>query len=147
MTGSLERLEFRTIHRRDQEGSMEQFAWLEQVANLRAMLDTVEAKLANGNRGASGLDEFKSALDDLRLRAWGMLMAASSDDPHGFQEQFRTRRGTEMCRALSSDVRSGKLSGRHSDLPGLSAAAGDLAAAVKELTRKPAKRRSQGPKP
>jgi hypothetical protein len=119
---------------------MEQFAWLEQVANLRAMLDTLEAQLAHGDLGTSGLEEFKSALDDLRLRAWGLLMATSSDDPHGFQERFRTRRGTEMCRALSTDVRTGKLTGRQSDLPALSAAARDLAAAVKEMTRKPPKR-------
>jgi hypothetical protein len=125
---------------------MEQFAWLEEVANLRAMLDTVEAQLASRDLHTSGLEEFKSALDDLRLRAWGLLTAASSDDPQGFQQRFRTRRGTEMCRALSSDVRTGKLSGRQSDLPALSAAARDLAAAVKEMTRKPAKRRGKGPK-
>ena len=125
---------------------MEQFAWLEQVASLRAMLDTLEAQLASGNLGTSGLEELKSALDDLRLRAWGLLTAASSDDPHGFQERFRTRRGTEMCRALSSDVRTGKLSGRQADLPALSAAARDLAAAVKEMSRKPAKRPGKGPK-
>jgi hypothetical protein len=122
---------------------MERFAWLEQVATLRAMLDTLEAQLAHGDLGTSGLEEFKSALDDLRLRAWGLLMATSSDDPHGFQERFRTRRGTEMCRALSSDVRTGKLTGRQSDLPALSAAARDLAAAVKEMTRKPPKRRGK----
>jgi hypothetical protein len=125
---------------------MEQFAWLEQVASLRAMLDTLEGQLASGNLGTSGLEELKSALDDLRLRAWGLLTAISSDDPHGFQERFRARRGTEMCRALSSDVRTGKLSGRQADLPALSAAARDLAAAVKEMTRKPAKRRGKGPK-
>jgi hypothetical protein len=122
---------------------MERFAWLEQVATLRAMLDTLEAQLAHGDLGTSGLEEFKSALDDLRLRAWGLLMATSSDDPHGFQERFRTRRGTEMCRALSTDVRTGKLTGRQSDLPALSAAARDLAAAVKEMTRKPPKRRGK----
>jgi hypothetical protein len=125
---------------------MEQFAWLEEVANLRAMLDTVEAQLASRDLHTSGLEEFKSALDDLRLRAWGLLTAASSDDPQGFQQRFRTRRGTEMCRALSSDVRTGKLSGRQSDLPALSAAARDLAAAVKEMTPKPARRRGKGPK-
>jgi hypothetical protein len=125
---------------------MEQFAWLEQVANLRAMLDTVETQLASGNLQVPGLEEFKSGLDDLRLRAWGLLTAASSDDPHGFQQRFRTRRGIEMCRALSSDVRTGKLSGPQSDLPALGASARDLAAAVKEMTPKPAKRRGKGPK-
>jgi hypothetical protein len=139
------------------EGTMEQFAWLEQVASLRAMLDTLDGQLADGDLRTAGLEELKSALDDLRLRAWGLLTAANSEDPHGFQERFRTRRGTEMCRALSSDVRTGRLTSRQADLPALSAAARDLAAAVKEMirkppeqvkkaTRKPAKRRGKGPK-
>jgi hypothetical protein len=116
---------------------MSQFAWLGQVAILSAMLNTLEDQVAHGDLGTPGLEEFKSALDDLRLRAWGLLMATSSDDPHGFQERFRTRRGTEMCRALSTDLRTGKLSGRQPELPALGAAARSLSAAVKEVGRRP----------
>ncbi len=128
---------------------MGQFAWLEQVATLSAMLATLEAQAAHSDLGKSGLEEFKSSLDELRLRAWGLLTAASSDDPHGFQERFRTRRGTEMCRALSTDLRTGRLSSRPSELPDLGTAAKDLAAAVNQVTRKPAaakspKRRGKG---
>jgi hypothetical protein len=122
---------------------MGQFAWLEQVATLSAMLDTLEGKVAHEDLGTLGLDQFKSALDDLRLRAWSLLMATSSDDPHGFQERFRTHRGTELCRALSADLRTGKLSGRQPDLPALGAAARDLSAAVKEVGPKPPKRRGK----
>src|SRR5881394_2493158 len=118
---------------------MGQFAWVEQVATLSAMLDTVDARVAHKDPTPPGLEEFKSALDDLRLRAWGLLMATSSDDPHAFQERFRTHRGTEMCRALNTDVRTGKLSGHQPDLPALGAAARDLSAAVKEVSRKPPK--------
>jgi hypothetical protein len=49
-----------------------------------------------------------------------------------------------MCRALSNDLRSGKLSGGQPDLPALGAAARDLSTAVKEATRKPPKRRGKG---
>jgi hypothetical protein len=122
---------------------MGQFAWSEQVAPLSAMLDTVEEQLAGGNLSTPGLAEFKSALDDLRLRTWGLLTAANADDPHAFQERFRTHRGTEMCRALTSDLQTGKLSSRPPDLPALGTAARDLAAAVKEATRKPRKRRGK----
>src|SRR6266496_3087220 len=80
----------------NREGTMGQFAWSEQVATLSAMLDTVDDRVAHKDLAAPGLEEFKSALDDLRLRAWGLLMATSSDDPHEFQERFRTHRGTEM---------------------------------------------------
>jgi hypothetical protein len=119
---------------------MGQFAWTEPVASLSARLHTLEAQGAQVDLGTPGLEEFKSALDDLRLRAWGLLMATNSDDPHGFQERFRTLRGTEMCRALSADLRTGKLSGRQPELPALGAAARELAAAVKEGGRRPKRR-------
>ena len=122
---------------------MGQFAWSEQVATLSDMLNTLQAQVAKGDLATPGLAEFKSALDDLRLRTWSLLMATNADDPHGFQEQFRTHRGTEMCRALTTDLRTGKLSGRHPDLPDLGVAARELAAAVKEAARKPPKRRGK----
>jgi hypothetical protein len=122
---------------------MGQFAWPEQVATLSDMLNTLQARVAKGDLATPGLAEFKSALDDLRLRTWGLLMATNADDPHGFQEQFRTHRGTEMCRALTTDLRTGKLSGGHPDLPDLGVAARELAAAVKEAARKPPKRRGK----
>jgi hypothetical protein len=120
---------------------MGQFAWREQVTTLSDMLDKFQAQVGQGDPATPGLAEFKSALDDLRLRTWSLLMATNADDPHGFQEQFRTHRGTEMCRALSNDLRTGKLSGSQPDLPGLAAAARELVAAMKEATRKPPRRR------
>jgi hypothetical protein len=123
---------------------MSQFAWPEQVATLSSMLNTFEGQVARGDLSTPDLAEFKSALDDLRLRTWSLLTATSADDPHAFQERFRTHRGTEMCRALSTDLRTGKLSNLQPDLPTLGAAARDLSAAVKEATRKPPKRRGKG---
>ncbi len=120
---------------------MGEFAWSEHVTALSAVLDALEGRAQGGERNTPGLAAFKSALDDLRLRSWSLLTAMHEEDPHAFQEQFRTHRGTEMCRALSSDLRTGKLSGRQPDLPDLGAAARDLGAAVKEATRKPPKRR------
>jgi hypothetical protein len=122
---------------------MSQFAWSEQVTILSALLDSVEGQVRSGDRDTPGLTELKSALDDLRLRTWSLLTATHEDDPHAFQEQFRTYRGAEMCRALSTDLQTGKLSGRQPDLPALGAAARDLAAAVKEATGKAPKRRGK----
>jgi hypothetical protein len=123
---------------------MDQFAWSAQVSTLNAMLDALESPSRREDLNGPGLTEFKSALDDLRLRAWGLLSAAHADDPHAFQERFRTHRGTEMCRALSTDLRTGKLSSQQPDLPSLGAAAGELAATVKTATQKPPKRRGKG---
>jgi hypothetical protein len=123
---------------------MDQFAWSAQVTTLNAMLDALDDPARREDSSTPGLAEFKSALDELRLRTWGLLSAAHADDPHAFQEQFRTHRGTEMCRSLSTDLRTGKLSSRQPDLPSLGAAAGDLATAVKKATRKPPTRRGKG---
>ena len=122
---------------------MSQLAWPEQVATLNNMLNTLETQVKPGEAGTARLAEFKSALDDLRLRTWSLLSAINADDPHAFQEQFRTHRGTEMCRALTTDLRTGRLSGRQPDLPALGGAAKDLSAAVKDATRKPPKRRGK----
>ena len=116
---------------------MAEFVWSTQVSTLNAMLDALEDPSRHEDLKTPGLTEFKSALDELRLRTWGLLSAAHAEDPHAFQEQFRTHRGTEMCRALSTDLRTGKLSSRQPDLPSLGDAAGDLAAVVKKATRKP----------
>jgi hypothetical protein len=115
---------------------MPELAWPEQVATLSRMLDTLQGQVAGGDRTAPGLAEFKSALDDLRLRAWGLLMSVNEADPHAFQEKFRIHRGTEMCRALTTDVRTGKLGGSHPDLPALGAVARDLAGVVTQATGK-----------
>jgi hypothetical protein len=122
---------------------MSQFAWPEHVASMSAMLDALEDQVGRGDRTTPGLAEFKGALDDLRLRTWSLLTAANADDPRAFQEQFRTQRGTEMCRALTGDLQTGRLSSRPPDLPALGASAQELAAAVKEATRKPRKRRGK----
>ena len=106
------------------------FASNDPVAAIAAQLRTLEGQAARGDLVPSGLEAFKSALDELRLRAWGLLAATNADDPRGFQERFRIRRGQDMCRALCRDLHEGRLHGQHPDLPELSAAAHDLAVAV-----------------
>lgn len=122
---------------------MSQFAWPDQVATLSNMLNSLEAQVKGGGQGGAGLAEFKGALDDLRLRTWSLLSAVNADDPHAFQEQFRTHRGTEMCRALTTDLRTGKLSNRQPDLPALGDAARELSAEVKKAAPKAPKRRGK----
>ena len=111
------------------------FAWTDPVAAIGAILQTLEDEGAEGDVATPGLEAFKSALDELRLRAWGLLMATNADDRQGFQQRFRIRRGKDMCRALCGDLQVGRLSGRHPDLPELGAAAHDLAAMVDDARR------------
>ncbi len=118
-----------------EKGTSHPFAWNDAVTAVEARLQTLEGQVAQADFATPDLEGFKSALDELRLRAWGLLMAAHTGDPHGFQQRFRIRRGKDMCRALCDDLHGGKLSGRHPDLPELSAAAHDLATTVDDTRR------------
>lgn len=107
-----------------------------QVATLNATLAAIEGRLARGQAPVQGLEDFKSALDDMRLRIWGLLSAAGGDDYKGFQERFRIRRATEMCRGLSGDLRVGTVSGRHSELAGLGDAAAELGQSIERARQR-----------
>jgi hypothetical protein len=100
------------------------------IATLNSTLQEIERRLARNHEPVDGLEDFKSALDDMRLRLWGLLSAAGGDDFKGFQERFRIRRATEMCRGLSGDLGTAALSRRHSELAGLRDAALDLGHSV-----------------
>ena len=100
------------------------------IATLNSTLQNVEARLAEDHERIEGLEDFKSALDDMRLRLWGLLSAAGAEDFKGFQERFRIRRATEMCRGLSGDLGTGALGRRHPELTGLREAALDLSRSV-----------------
>jgi hypothetical protein len=112
-------------------------SFVEQVANLNATLSAIEERLVRGQQPVQDLEDFKSALDDVRLRLWGLLSAAGGDDYKGFQERFRIRRATEMSRGLGGDLRTGIISGRHRELAGLKEAANELAQSI-EQARRPA---------
>jgi hypothetical protein len=110
-------------------------SFVDQVATLNATLDGIEEHLARGQAPIEGLEDFKSALDDVRLRLWGLLSAAGGDDYKGFQERFRVRRATEMTRGLGADLRAGALSARHRELAGLKEAATELARSIEQTQR------------
>lgn len=105
-------------------------SFADQIATLNSTLRAIEVRLAGGQAPVEGLEDFKSALDDMRLRLWGLLSAAGGGDYKGFQERFRIRRATEMCRGLGGDLGTGAISGRHAELGSLHEAAVDLARSV-----------------
>lgn len=103
---------------------------LEQVTLLNSTLITIEGRLARGPAPVEGLEHFKSALDDMRLRLWGLLSVPAGEEHRALQERFRIRRATEMCRGLSGELRGGTVSGRHEELSGLHSAVTELGKSV-----------------
>jgi len=105
-------------------------SFAEQMATLNSTLGAIEVRLALGRAPVEGLEDFKSALDDMRLRLWGLLSAAGGSK--GFQEQFRIRRATEMCRGLGDDLQAGSISGRHREIADLRQAATGLVGKIEQ---------------
>ena len=110
-------------------------SFVDQVATLNATLNAIEERMAGGEATIEGLEDFKSALDDVRLRLWGLLSAAGGDDYKGFQERFRIRRATEMTRGLGGDLRTGAISARHRELAGLKEASSELSQSIEQVLR------------
>jgi hypothetical protein len=101
-------------------------SFVDQLATLNSMLRAIEVRLALGRMPQEELEDFKSTLDDMRERLWGLLSAAGGEDYQAFQERFRIRRTTELCRGMSGALRGGSVSGRLPELPPLKEAVLDL---------------------
>src|SRR5688572_18271836 len=114
---------------------MAEQSFADQMATLNSTLKGIEVRLALGRAPVEGLEDFKSALDDMRLRLWGLLSAAGGSDSKAFQELFRIRRATEMNRGLSGELRGGAISGRHKELVSLREAASELVESVEQAQR------------
>jgi hypothetical protein len=99
---------------------------MEQLAKLDLAVQEMERRHAQGDAPIASLEAIKIFLDDVRLRLWGLLRAASGEDGIQFQERFRIRRAIELLGRLTADLRSG---GLDSSIPELA----DLRRAVLEL--------------
>jgi hypothetical protein len=106
-----------------------------EVASLHTTLQALESRVTSGEVPIEGLAEFKSSVDDLRLRLWGLMSAGTANDYRAFQERFRLRRTKEICEGVAGDLRAGTLSNRHDELRPLAEAAGDLARAIVSSAR------------
>lgn len=105
-------------------------SFADQMSSLNSTLRAIEVRLALGRAPVEGLEDFKSALDDMRLRLWGLLSAAGGKEPQGFQELFRIRRAMEMNRGLAGELKAGTISGRHRELASLREAASELVESI-----------------
>jgi len=96
------------------------------IGTMQAGLESVEAQVARGRFSADGLAELKSAIDEIRLRMWSIMSAASSTDYESFSQRFRFRRATEILTGIVADLRSGKLKRSPQELESLATAASAL---------------------
>lgn len=105
-------------------------AMIDQLARLNLEVQGIEARFGQGQVSVATLEAIKCALDEVRLRLWGLLKSNSGESAEEFQQRFRLRRTAELCARLSTDLESGSLPKEHPDLPDMHKAAADLARAT-----------------
>jgi hypothetical protein len=91
---------------------MSRMAPAETTRTIRATVQAIEDKLRHGSVPEEGLDDFKAAIDDARLRLWAVISAVGSRDPEALLLRFRLRRAAEICRSVIADLDAGTL-GQH----------------------------------
>jgi hypothetical protein len=113
---------------------MAETSFADQVATFNTVLETIETQVARGEVPRDSVADFKSSVDELRLRLWGVLGAGSTTDYRAFQERFRLRRAKEICRGLDDDLQAGAFAQTHEELRPLGQAAAGLAGRIAGLT-------------
>jgi hypothetical protein len=85
-----------------------------ELTRMRMILQELEERLDAGEVPPDGLPEFKSTVDEIRLRVWALLTAA----------------GAEFCRTLTQELSTGQVSAGHPEWPEVQQVATQLSAAI-----------------
>lgn len=74
------------------------------IAALRLQLTTVDGQLARSGGNAEGLEDLKTAVDNLRTNVWAVLSASRSASYPGFIARFRLRRSIDILKQVLADL-------------------------------------------
>jgi hypothetical protein len=100
-----------------------------RISAMTASLQTIEAQLVRGQIGGEGLEDLKRGVDDLRLRIWAIMAAATSGES-GAMERFRIRRAIDVCSTIGDEIASGDIDARHPEVAELRVAVQHLLAVL-----------------
>ena len=114
----------------------------DELERMRIILQDLEGRLEAGEVPPDGLPEFKSTVDEIRLRVWGLLTAAGAEAPRATAERFRLRRAAEVCRGyvgvqvqpLTQELAAGRLGAAHPEWSEVQQTAAHLTATIAERT-------------
>lgn len=80
------------------------------LSEVRSAILAMASRLENpGDLPQAGIADLKTAVDDIRIRLWGILMAGDASDYEGFAGRFRMRRAAECCRGIEQDLTAGRI--------------------------------------
>ena len=105
------------------------------IGNLQIAVTAFERQLGTLEEvPTAGLEEIKTAVDEVRLRIWTVLMAQNSTDAREYLERFRLRRAAETLQLLAFDVDAGHLRLTHREATDLSRAMEEMEQRLSKVT-------------
>ena len=115
----------------------------QRLTEIKGALEEIERELQLGGIGREGLEDFKAAVDHVRLSVWAMLTAAQPEDQDGparidtkqFVARFRLSRADKICREVLADIAAGLIRPGSPDLNGLHATLTDATEQVGRFIR------------
>ncbi|MCI0404287.1 MAG: hypothetical protein L0212_12345 [Acidobacteria bacterium] len=114
---------------------MSQDQLLDQVKRLRAELEEVEYRLRHNDIPLPVLEEFKSAIDHVRLTLWGILQSSGPDRYEAAAAiiRFRMKRAEDICRQVVSDIDALEITVDSPELKSLNDALGGTLSRIHQL--------------
>ena len=88
----------------------------ERVSKLRSALETIEREVVVGAVSRDTLEEFKLAIDHIRISIWAMLTEQHSGGHEAIVARYRMKRVVEICRHLLLDIDTGLVSATEPEL-------------------------------
>src|SRR5687767_5123367 len=88
-----------------------------RIAVMRDLVRDLEQRVGSGEMPPDGLENFKAAIDDIRLRLWAVLASAGGGgDRVASMQRFRLRRAIDLCRTVSTDLATDRVGPHHAEL-------------------------------
>ncbi len=105
------------------------------LLELKTTLEDIEHELAVGDVSRDILEDFKMAVDHVRLTTWAVLTQKQPDASRAMIAHFRLSRIAEMCRLVVGDVQDGVVTTRTAEVETFRAAAREALECVEEYVK------------
>lgn len=103
-----------------------------RIAVVRHLVQDIEVELGRGQSVPEGLNTFRDAIDEIRLRLWVVATGSAPGDQATSLQRARVQRVIDISRSLSADLAAGRVAIEGSALRGLRYAADELAMRVED---------------
>lgn len=90
---------------------MKQEKLVDQIRQLKRALEEIEKRLTEGTVPFPVLEDFKAAIDHIRMTVWAILSTPQANQYELASSivRFRLKRSTQMCQQIVMDINSSEI--------------------------------------